>query len=121
MTFPVPYGGITITVVRPTYDRFNDATWNDHHDIENCIEYPASTSEGDAKTAVRDVRTLVLPSHSDLLPIDRVVLWERVAPAKPTGELRKASTYSVIGLPKDWVHHMTGWAPGMTAEIVKVT
>lgn len=121
MTFPFPYGGITVTVVRPVYDRFNDATWTDIHDIAGCQEYPATTSESSSNVGIRDVRTLLVPGGSDVKATDRIVLWEDGATAKPTGELRKRMTYNVIGRPKDWTHAMTGWNPGMSVELERVS
>lgn len=122
MTFPFPYGGITVTIERSTFDRFNDATYSPHHTIENCLDYPATTSEGPMNTGVTDVRTLLVPGGSDVQATDRVVIHSPGSATPPAvGTVaRREATYSVVGRPKDWVHAMTGWNPGMTVEISKV-
>lgn len=123
MTFPFPYGGITITIERPTFDRYNDATYAEHHTIENCSEYPATSDEGVMNTGVTDVRSLLAPSGSDIQPTDRVVLHapDSSTPPPAGSAARRAATYQVLGRPKDWVHAMTGWAPGMSVVLQKVT
>lgn len=123
MTFPFPYGGISVTIERPTFDRFNDATYDEHHTIEGCIEYPSGSTEGPMNTGVTDVRTLLVPAGADVEATDRVVLHQPgsdTPPAAGTAE-RRAATYQVVGLPKDWIHAMTGWHPGISVDIQKVT
>lgn len=128
MTFPVPYGGITITIERPVYDRFNDATYTEHHKIQNCLEYPSGSEEGSLSaeggdnSAITTSRALIVPASSDILAVDRVVLHQpgEIDPPIAGSPLRRASTYQVIGEPKDWVHAMTGWRPGMSVVLQKV-
>ena len=122
MTFPFPYGGITITVERPVYNRFNDVDHYDEHTIENCNEYPASSDETTENVGIRDARTLLVPSGGDVTAVDRIVLHNRdspTPPAKGTPE-RAAATYQIVGRPKDWTHAMTGWNPGMTVTLESV-
>ncbi len=123
MTFPFPYGGITITVERPVYNRYNDVDHYDEHTIENCTEYPSGSDEASPNVGVSDARTLLVPSGSDIQALDRIVLHngdDPTPPAKGTPQ-RGAATYNVVGRPKDWTHAMTGWQPGMTLDIEKVT
>lgn len=105
MTLPLPHGGVTVTVQRATFDRFNDATYADHHDIPGCIEYPQESTE--ANMAVTDARVLLVPHASDILATDRVRL----------GGL----AYQVQGLPQDWIDPFTGWTPGMRVFLERVT
>lgn len=105
MTLPLSHGGITITVQRATFSRFNDATYADHHTIPGCIEYPQESTEVDM--AVTDARIVLVPHASDILATDRIRL----------GGL----DYQVQGLPKDWTDPFTGWEPGMQVSLVRVT
>ena len=105
MTLPLPHGGISITVQRATYSRFNDATYTDHHDISGCIEYPQESTEADA--AVTDNRVLLVPHASDIVATDRV---------RMNGLL-----YQVQGLPQDWADPFTGWTPGMRVFLERVS
>jgi hypothetical protein len=105
MTIPLPYGGISVTVQRATFDRFNDATYVDHHTIDGCLEYPTGSTENNM--AVTDSRVLLVPTGSDIVPTDRVKL----------GPL----TYQVQGLPKDWTDPFTGWQPGMQVTLERVS
>lgn len=121
MTFPFPYGGITVTVERPTFDRFNDAVYTAHHTIDGCVEYPATSDEVAQNVGISDVRSLLAPAGSDIEATDRVVLHDPGSPTPPTNDtLRRAATYQVLGKPKDWTHAMTGWRPGMSVVIQKV-
>lgn len=124
MTFPIPYGGITITVERPTYDRFNDPTYTEHHIIRGCLEYPSGSEEVSGQNVgITTTRSLIVPAHSDVLATDRVVLHEANSPTPPAQDspLRHANTYQVKGTPKDWVHPMTGWSPGMSVILENVS
>ena len=98
-------GGIQVTVQRATFDRYNDATYADHHVIDGCIEYPTGSTE--QNLAVTDSRTLLAPAHSDILPTDRISLGGLL--------------YQVQGLPKDWVDPFTGWSPGMQVTLERVS
>lgn len=123
MTFPFPYGGISVTIERPSFDRFNDATYTPSHVIEDCVEYPSGSTEGSPNVGITDARTLLAPSGSDILATDRVVFHDPGSadpPAVGTPE-RRAATYQVVGRPKDWEHAITGWTPGMTVELERVT
>ena len=123
MTFPFPYATISVTVERPIYDRFNDvAAWT-YHRIDGCQEYPASSSETGPNVGISDVRSLLAPSGSDIQAIDRVVLHAPGAEEPPplNSPARRAVTYQVIGRPKDWTHAMSGWRPGMSVDLEKVT
>jgi len=105
VTLPLSHGGVTITVQRATFDRFNDATYTDHHDIAGCIDYPQDSTEVDS--AVTDRRVVLVPHASDILPTDRVKLGTLV--------------YQVQALPKDWTDPFTGWQPGMQVVLERVT
>lgn len=123
MTFPIPYGGITVTVERATYGRFNDPTYAAHHVVEGCLEYPSGSTEGAANTGVSNARSLIAPPGADIGPTDRVVLHmpgSATPPVAGTPE-RRAATFQVVGYPKDWVHPMTGWHPGMSVDLERVT
>lgn len=124
MTFPVPYGGITVTIERPVYNRYNDVESWSYFTIDNCIEYPSGSTEGSGNTGISDLRTLIVPPDADVKATDRVVLHARGS-ATPPGAVgtpeRRAATYSVNGVPKDWIHVFTGWHPGKTVELQKVT
>jgi hypothetical protein len=102
MTFPFPYGGITVTVERPTYDRFNDVSGWAYHTIEECVDYPTGSDEAQPNVVV-----LHEPGEATPPPLNSA--------------LRRKQTYSVLGVPKDWVHAMTGWHPGKTVELERVT
>lgn len=93
-----------MTVQRASFDKYNDATYVDHHVIDGCLEYPTSSSEDDR--AVTDSRTLLVPSGSDVTPMDRIRM--------------KGLLYQVYGLPMDWVDPFTGWAPGMQVILERV-
>lgn len=101
---PLP-GGITVTVQRPTFDRFNDATYSDHHTISGCVEYPNESPE--VGPAVWDNRALLVPPGSDIQHTDRVVMGGVV--------------YQVNGQPKEWVDPVSGWNPGTQAYLTRVT
>jgi hypothetical protein len=123
MTFPFPYGGITVTVERPTYDRFNDVSGWAYHTIEECVDYPTGSDEAQPNVGISDQRTLLVPPEADIQATDRVVLHEpgEATPPPLNSALRRKQTYSVLGVPKDWVHAMTGWHPGKTVELERVT
>lgn len=99
------FGGETITVQRATFDRYNDATYVDHHTVSGVIQWPTGSVEGEM--SVSDDRTLLAPPGSDIVPTDRVKL----------GGL----TYQVKGLPTDWNNPFTGWAPGIEVRLERVT
>lgn len=105
MTLPLPYGGISVTVQRAEYDRWNDATYTDHHVIGGCLEYPAGSVESD--NAMTDNRMLLAPIGSDIKHTDRIKM--------------RGLTFQVEGLPKEWVDPFTGWAPGMEVVLRRVT
>jgi hypothetical protein len=123
MTYPFPYGGITVTVERPTFDRFNDATYVEHHTIPDCIEFPSGSTEAAPNVGISDLRSLLIPAGSDVLAIDRIVFHQpgSLTPPAAGTALRRANTYQVIGRPKDWIHAMTGWHPGQTVDLEKIT
>jgi hypothetical protein len=98
-------GGISVIVQRATIDRFNDASYVDHHTIAGCLEYPNGSSEVNA--AVTDSRTLLVPADSDIVPTDRIRLGGLI--------------YQVDGLPKNWVDPFTGWSPGMAVSLRRVS
>lgn len=98
-------GTITVTVQRATFNRFNDATYADHHDIRGCMEYPTGSTE--ANMAVTDSRTLIAPPDSDIVPTDRVRMHGLL--------------YQVEALPMDWEDPFTGWRPGMQVRLERVT
>lgn len=102
---PLPYGGITVTVQRAVFDRWNDATYTDHHQISGCLEYPASSTEAD--NAVTDSRVLLAPNGADILSTDRILIH--------------GLAYQVQGLPKSWTDPFTGWDPGMQVDLVRVS
>lgn len=106
MTMPMQFGGITVTVQRAVYDRFNDAAYTDHHTIDGCLEYPTGSTEA-AAGAVTDSRMLLAPTGSDIVPSDRIRLGGLL--------------YQVSGLPKDWADPITGWSPGMEVSLERVT
>lgn len=99
------FGSLTVTVERSTTDRYNDATFAAHHTISGCLEYPNESTE--IEQAVTDVRTLLCPSGSDIIPTDRIRLGGLI--------------YQVDGLPKDWVDPYSGWAPGMQVKLRRVS
>lgn len=103
---PLPYGGITVTVQRATVDRFNDKVYADHHTIDGCLEYPTGSDEQGGVT-VTDRRTLLVPSGSDVVPSDRIKLG--------------GVPFQVDGLPTDWVDPFTGWSPGMSVSLMRVS
>lgn len=103
MTFP--YGGVSVTVQRASYDRYNDPTYTDHHDIPNAFVYSVSSVE--SGLAVTDRRAMIVPSGSDVQPTDRIKVGTVI--------------FQVKGLPEDWVHPLTGWAPGMEVSLERVT
>jgi hypothetical protein len=124
MTFPFPYGGIRVTVEQPTYDRFNDVSGWTYRTIDDCVDYPDTTAEGQLNSAVVNERTLLVPA--DATPptaVDRVVLHApgEADPPLLNTALRRAQTYSVVGVPKEWIHAMTGWKPGTTVQLQRVT
>ena len=122
MTFPFPYGGITVTVERATYDRFNDATYSDHHKVEGCVEYPSGSTETGQNVGISDLRSLIAPPGADIRALDRIVFHDPgAANPPPSGPLRAAATYQVVGRPKDWTHAVTGWHPGMSVDLEKMT
>jgi len=98
-------GGVSVIVQRASFDRFNDATYVDHHTIDGCLEFPTGTTENNM--AVTDSRTLIAPTASDIVPTDRVRLGGLI--------------YQVQGLPKDWVDPFTGWSPGMQVSLERVS
>jgi len=99
-----PYGGTTVTVQRASYDRFNDPTYTDHHQIADAIHWPRSSVE--EGLVVTDHRGMVVPLGSDVLPTDRIKIGEDV--------------YQVKGNPEEWQHPLTGWAPGMELFLERV-
>ena len=103
MTIPL-VAPTTITIQRATFDRFNDATYTDHHDVTGCIEYPTASTEADM--AVTDRREVLAPTGADVLATDRV---------KMDGLI-----YQVIGKPKDWIDPFTGWTPGVQISLERV-
>lgn len=108
-------GGVDVTVQRATFDRFNDATYADHHVIKGCLEFPNTSAHRDLPAqagdlenqAVTDGRTLLFPPGSDIVPSDRIRL---------DGVL-----FQVVGLPKEWSDPFTGWTPGGSAALERVT
>jgi hypothetical protein len=123
MTFPFPYGGITVTVERGTADRFNDVTYSDHHTISNCYDYPSGSDEASPNVGISDARSLLVPSGSDVQATDRIVLHApgSATPPPVNSPERRAVTYQVIGRPKDWTHAMTGWHPGMSVDLQRIS
>jgi hypothetical protein len=105
MSLPLSYGGISVTVQRATFDRFNDATYVDHHVIDGCLEYPTGSDERDQ--AVTDNRTLLVPIGSDIVPSDRVKLGGLL--------------FQVQGLPTAWADPFTGWSPGKSVNLERVS
>lgn len=104
MSLPLS-GGLTVTIQRAVYDRYNDAVYADHHTIGGCLEYPTGSTEVGA--AVTDRRTLLVPDDSDVLPSDRIVLGGLI--------------YQVDGLPTNWNDPFTGWSPGMSVSLMRVS
>lgn len=98
-------GNTTITVQRATFDRYNDATYVDHHTITGCLEYPTGSTE--TNQAVTDSRTVLAPSGSDIVPTDRIRLGGLL--------------YQVEGLPMDWHDPYTTWSPGMQVRLERVS
>lgn len=105
MSLPLANGGISVTVQRATYDRYNDATYADHHTIDGCLEYPNDSTEADV--AVTDSRTLLTPVDADIIPTDRILMGGLL--------------YQVQGLPKAWADPFTGWAPGKQVSLERVS
>lgn len=110
MTLPL-LAPTTITVQRATFDRFNDPTYVDHHDVTGCIQYAvvrrsASPSQA-AELSVNDRHEVLAPANADVLPTDRV---------RMNGLL-----YQVIGLPMDWTDPFTGWSPGVQIMLERIS
>lgn len=102
---PLPYGGMAVDVERAVYDRFNDATYTFSHTLFGCLEFPVESTE--EANSVTDRRRLLAPSGSDVRATDRIKI--------------RGLAYQVNGLPKDWIDPLTGWAPGMQVDLVRVT
>lgn len=114
---------IRITVQRGTPDRFNDTVYADHHQIDNCIDYPTGAGEqGLSNTHVTDYRELLCPFESDILATDRVLIHPAGMATVPSNDpARKTNTYQVVGPAKDWQNPFTGWAPGTQVSLERIT
>ncbi len=124
MPMPGAPGAVRITVIRVTVDGWGDETLADSHQIDGCMEYRAGSNETTAggQDVLSDYRTLLLPPGSDLGYTDRVLIHPPGVDIVPANDkaTRRANTYQVQGRPVDWTNPLTGWSPGMQADLLKV-
>lgn len=101
--------GVTVTVLRPTRDRYGDITGQSSHAIDGCGIAPrASTESTDRRDTVITGLTLMAPTGADLLATDLVQLpdgtrWE------VDGDLSAPSS------------PFTGWSPGVHVALTRAT
>lgn len=102
--------GITVTVRRTPKDRYGDATdTTSSHAIEGCGWWPeGSTEDTDRRDTVVTRRRLATPPDPDLLPADEV-------------EFPDGTRWDVHGAVEPWNSPLTGWKPGATALLTRVT
>jgi hypothetical protein len=128
---PLPFGGVRITVQRTTYDKLNDPTYTDHHQIDGCVEFAGTSVTGrgtrsgsEDANVVTDSRTLYAPTGSDILDSDRLLIHPPgmdLIPTEGIGKvIRRSHAYQVDGRPVDWTHGLTGWQPGMELVLKRV-
>lgn len=99
---------ITVTVRRPSKDRYGDETMSDPWTIEGCAVAPASSAsvvDDPGRLGDTTTWTLFAPAGSDLQANDVVTI---------SGE-----DWKVQGNPGDWRSPFSGWEPGMVAEIAR--
>jgi hypothetical protein len=101
--------GITVTVQRQTQDRFGNFTTASEHQVGPCAFEPTSTQElTDRRETVTRPARLFIPPGADIVPTDRIVLAD-------------GSRWSVVGDVQPFANPFTGWAPGGTVQIERVT
>lgn len=105
-----PYGE-TVTVRRPLMrDRTGDRMPGDpaEHVIAGCgIDPSASRSDTDRRESVEADVTLYCPDGADIATGDEVIL--------PDG-----TSCTVVGRPVAWRSPLTGWSPGVVAQLKAV-
>lgn len=105
MTFPHP---ITVTVRRPSKDKYGDVTLSDSWPIEGCAVAPvsaASVVDDPGRLGDTATWTLFAPAGSDLKANDVVTIDD--------------DDWTVRGNPGDWCSPFTNWEPGMVAELTR--
>ncbi len=124
---PLPFGQIRVTVQHTVTDEFNDPTYTDAFQIDGCLEFPGFSVRGgqrgnEESNVVTDQRTLYLPPEApEVLATDRIIIHPPGVALIPAGSpLRRTNAYQVIGRPMEWVHAMTGWAPGIEVALQRV-
>lgn len=126
---PLPFGGVRITVQRTTFDKLNDPTYTDHHQIDGCVEFAGTSVTGrgsksgtEDSNVVTDSRTLYAPSGSDILATDRILIHPLGVDLIPANDraTRRTNAYQVDGRPTDWTHGLTGWRPGMELVLRRI-
>lgn len=106
--FGLPFG-ITVTVQRQAEDRFGNFTTTGEHQVGPCAFEPTPSQEltEQRETVTRNAR-LFVPPGADIQPTDRVLL--------PDG-----SRWSVSGDVLQFANPFTGWTPGGTVQLERVT
>lgn len=106
MRFP---SGVTVTVYRPTKDRYGDVTARVSHTIDGCGIAPRSSSENtDRRDTVITGLTLLVPTGADLTATDEVGLPDGTRWQIDGDVVRPSSPF-------------TGWVPGTRAALTRAT
>lgn len=96
--------GDTVTVTRVTTDSFGDRTDGASHDVSGCAIWPTSSVETvDGQDSVVWGLTVLMPSDSDVLATDRVVV--------------RGVTYDVNGQPALYRSPITGTEAGIEVHL----
>ncbi len=124
---PLPFQGVRVTVQHTLTDEFNDPTYTDAFQVDGCLEFPGFSARGgqrgqEESGVVTDQRTLFMPPDSpEVGPTDRIIIHPPgVLTIPPNSPLRRSNAYQVLGRPMEWVHAMTGWAPGIEVSLQRV-
>lgn len=108
--------GITVTVMRMVEDKFGGYTAGPTHQVGPC-GFEATGGSGRPGSRERDTETsdtvtrialLYMPPGADVRPTDRVILPD-------------ATTWQVVGDIATFSSPFTGWTPGTTVQLQRVT
>lgn len=101
--------GVTVTVYRPTKDRYGDVTSAASHTIDGCGIAPRSSSENtERRDTVVTGLTLLAPAGADLTATDEVGLPDGTRWQIDGDVSRPSSPFS-------------GWTPGVRAALTRAT
>jgi hypothetical protein len=113
VSVPLPFGQ-TVTVYRPGgADAFGDPQPGATHDVGPCAVWQNTSAEDmQGRDTIVTTRTVIAPPGADIGVADLVYL--------PGDDQAKPARWQVDGDPARWHDPMSGWEPGVEAQLKRV-